>query len=78
MAPLAAIPRPNSTLSSETTVCLPMFAGKSCDPPLCITEEQLLECFEIVDRGLDITDAYFESNKSSTPSNTKLIQSTKL
>ena len=31
-----------------------------CNPPLCITEEQLLECFEIVDRGLDITDRYFE------------------
>ena len=23
-------------------------------------EEQLLECFEIIDRGLDITDQYFE------------------
>ena len=31
-----------------------------CNPPLCITEEQLLECFEIVDRGLDITDQHFE------------------
>ena len=31
-----------------------------CNPPLCITEEQLLECFNIVDRGLDITDQYFE------------------
>lgn len=31
-----------------------------CNPPLCITEEQLLECFEIVDRGLDVTDQYFE------------------
>lgn len=31
-----------------------------CNPPLCITEEQLLECFEIVDRGLDITDQAFE------------------
>jgi taurine--2-oxoglutarate transaminase len=27
-----------------------------CNPPLCITEEQLLECFAIVDEGLDITD----------------------
>ncbi|MEC9070990.1 MAG: aminotransferase class III-fold pyridoxal phosphate-dependent enzyme, partial [Myxococcota bacterium] len=31
-----------------------------CNPPLCITEEQLLEGFEIIDRGLDITDAAFE------------------
>ncbi len=31
-----------------------------CNPPLCITKEQLLECFEIVDRGLDITDQYYE------------------
>lgn len=31
-----------------------------CNPPLCITEEQLLECFSIVDRGLDLTDEYFE------------------
>jgi taurine--2-oxoglutarate transaminase len=31
-----------------------------CNPPLCITEEQLLEAFEIVDRGLDITDEAFE------------------
>ena len=31
-----------------------------CNPPLCITEEQLLECFAIIDRGLDITDQYFE------------------
>jgi taurine--2-oxoglutarate transaminase len=31
-----------------------------CNPPLCITEEQLLECFEIIDRALDVTDPYFE------------------
>ena len=31
-----------------------------CNPPLCITEEQLLDAFAIVDRGLDITDAAFE------------------
>ena len=31
-----------------------------CNPPLCITEEQLLEAFAIVDRGLDITDRFFE------------------
>ena len=31
-----------------------------CNPPLCITEEQLLEGFEIIDRGLEITDAVFE------------------
>jgi taurine--2-oxoglutarate transaminase len=31
-----------------------------CNPPLCITEEQLLEGFAIIDRGLEITDAVFE------------------
>jgi taurine--2-oxoglutarate transaminase len=31
-----------------------------CNPPLCITEEQLVEAFSIVDRGLDITDRAFE------------------
>lgn len=31
-----------------------------CNPPLCITEEQLLEAFEIVDRGLEITDEAYE------------------
>jgi taurine--2-oxoglutarate transaminase len=30
------------------------------NPPLCITKEQLLEGFEIVDRGLNITDEAFE------------------
>jgi len=28
-----------------------------CNPPLCITEPQLADAFEIIDRGLDITDA---------------------
>lgn len=27
-----------------------------CNPPLCITEEQLLESFEIIDRGLTLVD----------------------
>ena len=31
-----------------------------CNPPLCITEEQLMEGFAIIDKGLDITDAAFE------------------
>jgi taurine--2-oxoglutarate transaminase len=31
-----------------------------CNPPLCITEEQLLEGFAIIDRGLQITDAAYE------------------
>lgn len=30
-----------------------------CNPPLCITEEQLREGFAIIDRGLDITDSAF-------------------
>jgi len=32
----------------------------TCNPPLTITEEQLLEGFAIVDRGLQITDEAFE------------------
>ncbi|MBM4378007.1 MAG: aminotransferase class III-fold pyridoxal phosphate-dependent enzyme [Deltaproteobacteria bacterium] len=32
----------------------------TCNPPLCITEEQLKEGFNIIDQGLDITDAAFE------------------
>jgi taurine--2-oxoglutarate transaminase len=31
-----------------------------CNPPLSITEEELLEGFDIIDRGLDITDQAFE------------------
>lgn len=31
-----------------------------CNPPLCITEEQLLEGFAILDGALDITDAEYE------------------
>jgi len=30
-----------------------------CNPPLCITEEQLADAFEIIDRGLEITDAAY-------------------
>ena len=32
----------------------------TCNPPLCITEEELKYGFEIIDRGLAITDAVFE------------------
>ncbi|MBM4290656.1 MAG: aminotransferase class III-fold pyridoxal phosphate-dependent enzyme [Deltaproteobacteria bacterium] len=32
----------------------------TCNPPLCITAEQLKEGFEIIDRALDITDQAFE------------------
>lgn len=32
----------------------------ACNPPLCISEEQLLEGFAIVDRALSITDEAFE------------------
>lgn len=31
-----------------------------CNPPLCITEEELLEAFAIVDAALHVTDAVFE------------------
>jgi len=36
------------------------WASFMCNPPLCITEEQLLEGFKIIDRGLDLTDQAFE------------------
>jgi taurine--2-oxoglutarate transaminase len=32
----------------------------TCNPPLCITEEQLKEGFAIIDQGLEITDEAFE------------------
>jgi taurine--2-oxoglutarate transaminase len=32
----------------------------TCNPPLCITEAQLAEGFDIIDRGLAITDAVYE------------------
>jgi taurine--2-oxoglutarate transaminase len=32
-----------------------------CNPPLCITEAQLKEGFAIIDKGLEITDKYFEA-----------------
>jgi len=31
-----------------------------CNPPLCIDEKQMAEAFEIIDRGLEITDAVVE------------------
>jgi taurine---2-oxoglutarate transaminase len=31
-----------------------------CNPPLTITEDQLAEAFDIIDRGLDITDRAYE------------------
>ena len=31
-----------------------------CNPPLCITEEQLGEAFDIIDRCLDVVDEAFE------------------
>ena len=33
-----------------------------CNPPLCISEEELLEGFQIIDRGLAITDSAFSSD----------------
>ncbi|MCK5796566.1 MAG: aminotransferase class III-fold pyridoxal phosphate-dependent enzyme [Deltaproteobacteria bacterium] len=36
-----------------------------CNPPLCITEEQLREGFAIIDKGLEITDEVFEGEGAS-------------
>ncbi|OGQ80080.1 MAG: hypothetical protein A2289_21570 [Deltaproteobacteria bacterium RIFOXYA12_FULL_58_15] len=36
------------------------WASFMCNPPLCITEKELRFGFEIIDRGLEITDAAFE------------------
>jgi taurine--2-oxoglutarate transaminase len=36
------------------------WASFTCNPPLCITEQQLRDGFAIIDRGLDITDQAFE------------------
>jgi len=32
-----------------------------CNPPLCITEDELAEAFEIIDRGLSLVDEVFEA-----------------
>lgn len=32
-----------------------------CNPPLCISEDELRGGFEVVDRGLDVVDEYFDS-----------------
>ena len=31
-----------------------------CNPPLCINEEQLRHAYGIIDKGLDLTDEFFE------------------
>lgn len=31
-----------------------------CNPPLCINKDQLMQGFEIIDRGLDIADKHYE------------------
>ncbi len=36
------------------------WASFMCNPPLCINEAQIAEAFEVIDRGLDITDSYYE------------------
>lgn len=36
------------------------WASFMCNPPLCINESQIADAFEIIDRGLEITDAAFE------------------
>jgi taurine--2-oxoglutarate transaminase len=36
------------------------WSSVACNPPLCITEEQLGEGFAILDRAFEITDEAFE------------------
>jgi taurine--2-oxoglutarate transaminase len=36
------------------------WASFMCNPPLCITEDELRAAFAIIDRGLEITDRAFE------------------
>ena len=36
------------------------WGGIMCNPPLTISEAELAEAFEIIDRGLAITDEAFE------------------
>jgi taurine---2-oxoglutarate transaminase len=37
------------------------WASFTCIPPLCITEAQLVETFDTIDRCLEVTDRYFEA-----------------
>ena len=36
------------------------WGGIMCNPPLCITEAQMQEAFDIIDRGLELVDEVFE------------------
>lgn len=45
-------------LKQEGLYTISQWWNVMCNPPLCITPEQLREGFEILDRGLEITDSF--------------------
>jgi taurine--2-oxoglutarate transaminase len=55
-----AMARLNRFFLDEGLFTLLHWGSFMCNPPLCITEAQLLEGFAIIDRGLAITDEVFE------------------
>ncbi len=50
----------NQAFRDEGLFTFIRWGGFMCNPPLCITEEELREGFEIIDRALDVTDAAYE------------------
>ncbi len=55
-----AMQRFGQKLREEGLFTFVRWSSFMCNPPLCVTEEQLLEGFAIIDRALDITDEVFE------------------
>ena len=46
----------NSFLRDNGLFTFMRWGSFMCNPPLCITEAELAESFEIIDRGLDLVD----------------------
>ncbi len=55
------MPKLNQFFRDNGLFTLLQGSGIMCNPPLCITAAQLVESFEIIDRGLDLIDSAFEA-----------------
>lgn len=55
-----AMPKLGKFLRENGLFTLIQGSGLMCNPPLCITESQMSEAFEIIDRGLAIVDEAYE------------------
>lgn len=54
------MPKLNKFFRENGLFTLLQGSGIMCNPPLCITEQQMAEAIDIVDRGLSIVDEVFE------------------